>query len=130
MLNDINIRVYNMKKFTSKILRGIAILITNLIGVLIIKTNNDDMLIIIYLLSITLMMFCFSLFLEWISYKNQDSDTYCSTKDVKLIMDIAGIIQLSTIFEFVDSNMKLMLFLISSLLAIISLYMIRKKALK
>lgn len=119
-----------MKKFTLKILRGIAILITNLIGVLIIKTNNDDMLIIIYLLSITLMMFCFSLFLEWISYKNQDSDTYCSTKDVKLIMDIAGIIQLSTIFEFVDSNMKLMLFLISSLLAIISLYMIRKKALK
>lgn len=119
-----------MKKFTSKILRGIAILITNLIGVLIIKSNKDDMLIIIYLLSITLMMFGFSLFLEWISYKNQGSDTYCSMKDVKLIMDIAGIIQLSTIFEFVDSNMKLMLFLISSLLAIISLYMIRKKALK
>lgn len=116
-----------MKKFTSKILRGIAILITNLIGVLIIKSNKDDMLIIIYLLSITLMMFGFSLFLEWISYKNQGSDTYCSMKDVKLIMDIAGIIQLSTIFEFVDSNMKLILFLISSLLAIISLYMIRKK---
>lgn len=36
-----------MKKFTSKILRGIAILITNLIGVLIIKSNKDDMLIII-----------------------------------------------------------------------------------
>ena len=64
-----------MKKFTSKILRGIAILITNLIGVLIIKSNKDDMLIIIYLLSITLMMFGFSLFLEWISYKNQGSDT-------------------------------------------------------
>ena len=110
-----NRRVYKMKKFTSKILRGIAILITNLIGVLIIKSNKDDMLIIIYLLSITLMMFGFSLFLEWISYKNQGSDTYCSMKDVKLIMDIAGIIQLSTIFEFVDSNMKLILFLISSL---------------
>lgn len=119
-----------MKKFTSKILRGIAILITNLIGVLIIKSNKDDMLIIIYLLSITLLMFGFSLYLEWISYKNQSSDTYCSMKDVKLIMDIAGIIQLSTIFEFVNSNMKLILFLISSLLAIISLYMIRKKALK
>lgn len=53
-----------MKKFTSKILRGIAILITNLIGVLIIKSNKDDMLIIIYLLSITLMMFGFSCFLN------------------------------------------------------------------
>lgn len=117
-----------MKKYRPNFIRGIGLLITNFIAALIIVSGvQDNELLLIYLLSIVTLMAWLALYLQWVSYNKLTQDELNSIKDVKIILDIGGFFQILAVLNIFDSNLKLVILLISSLFILISLYRMKNK---